>query len=537
MKKSFFFSFLLYLLFGCTPSSTYLKLCRIENYIQADPDSALRALEDFSEGDFGRDKERGLFSLLYSMALDKNYIDICSDSLIKPALVYYTKHGSKYHRFLSHYYSGRIFENAGNYDDALSDYIIAERSIDSDTPKEYIVRLYSKKCRLYAHQFAPDKALAEARRAMAISVSLENPAFYLRNSLDVSSLLYQAKKYKESERVLDSLKLWAQSRDYCLPSAYYKSLIYSSIYDTKHDNEYINSLYNSYLSCCENEHIKPNALLSAEVMTRLKRYPEAEKNMNLVALTPASSYFDSVSYYSTALKVYSGLRDIDKFSSSVKQFLTIEENMYLDIFKRDVRFIEERYANEVREASDKRKKTYLVLFIIVLTGALAASIVYFKKRHSQLARELNEATAEYSFLKRIVANADDSEQDIKTALETRLLALTPYFQERKTPQLGRDDIKKLKRDNKEMLRNIGLLYSLSFPSFVSALLQYGLSSEEIGLCSLYASGFLSKEVSSIIDSGSIYHINSSIRAKLGDVVDARALPSWLRDLFEEYKSS
>ena len=532
MKNTCIYVSLLFLFFGCKPSSTYLALRNIESYIQTAPDSALKALEVIRNDDLRREKEQSLFSLLYSIALDKNYVDLCSDSLIKPAVLYYSKHGNNYHRFLSYYYYGRIYENAGYYDGALGEYIKAEGCINSDTPKEYLVRLYSKKSRLYAHQFANDKALTESRRAMAISASLENPAFFLRNSLDVSSLLYQAKRYEESEHVLDSLRQWAQLRGFSLPSAYYKSQIYSSIYDTKHDNEYITALYNSYLSCCEKEHISPNALLSAEVMIRLKRYQDAERYMNAVSLTPTSTYFDSIGYYSTALKAYGGLHDIDMFSQSVQEFLRIEENMYLDVFKRDVRFIEERYANERREEADRRKKTYLVLFIIVLTATLIASTLIYKKRHAQLVREFNEATADYSLLKRIVASADDSKQDIKNALETRILALTPYFQERKTPRLGRDDIKKLKRDNKEMLRNIGLLYSLSFPEYVSALLQYGLSSEEIGLCSLYASGFLSKEVSSIIDSGSIYHINRSIRTKLGDVVDARALPSWLRDLFE-----
>ena len=80
-----------------------------------------------------------------------------------------------------------------------------------------------------------------------------------------------------------------------------------------------------------------------------------------------------------------------------------------------------------------------------------------------------------------------------------------------------------------MLRNIGIVFSLSYPSFVSVLVQHGLNSEEIGLCALYASGFISKELSSVLESGSIYHINRSIREKLSDNLKGRTLPAWIRE--------
>ena len=526
------FCLLPFFCFACWPSDERRSLREIENIIQISPDTALMKLRQLPKEDFKLFHDLGLYSLLYSMALDKNYIDICSDSLIRPAVRYYSKHGDRYHKFLTYYYLGRVQENGENYDDALKSFVKAEENIGVSTPAEYVVRLHSRKGRVYVHQLANDMALIEGRKAMAVSVSLDNPAYFIRNCLDVASLLSQANRNEESKDILDSLNRWCSRNKVVLPSSYYKSLIDSRQFNPSFPDDSINDLYASYLLCCSNENIVPDALLAAQVLIRQGKFSDAETIFNSVRLSPYDSHFDSIAYYATAMRLFRGVKDIDNYSFTSDEYHRLVENMYLDIFKRDVRFVEERYANERREETDRRKKTYLVLFIIVLTATLIASTLIYKKRHAQLVREFNEATADYSLLKRIVASADDSKQDIKNALETRIRALTPYFQERKTPRLGRDDIKKLKRDNKEMLRNIGLLYSLSFPEFVSALLQYGLSSEEIGLCSLYASGFLSKEVSSIIDSGSIYHINRSIRTKLGDVVDARALPSWLRDLFE-----
>ena len=74
---------------------------------------------------------------------------------------------------------------------------------------------------------------------------------------------------------------------------------------------------------------------------------------------------------------------------------------------------------------------------------------------------------------------------------------------------------------------------MSFPNFVSSLAKQNLNAEEIGLCSLYASGFISKELSGILDGGSIYQINCNIRTKLGGRLDGHTLPVWIRELFQK----
>jgi tetratricopeptide (TPR) repeat protein len=57
--------------------------------------------------------------LLYSAALDKNRIDICSDSIIHPAIAYYIRKGSDRERSMTYYYTGRICENAHDSEKAM----------------------------------------------------------------------------------------------------------------------------------------------------------------------------------------------------------------------------------------------------------------------------------------------------------------------------------------------------------------------------------------------------------------------------------
>ena len=84
-----------------------------------------------------------------------------------------------------------------------------------------------------------------------------------------------------------------------------------------------------------------------------------------------------------------------------------------------------------------------------------------------------------------------------------------------------------------MLKSIGMIYALSYPVFTSRLVNYGLSAEEVGLCALYVCGFSSKEMKDYLHTGSILHINGSIRKKIGESVDGMKLNTWLNKLFSE----
>ena len=103
------------LLFGlaCTPvSPVFTEMKDIENIIQKEPKEALSRLDKIDKNSLSGAQEKGLYALLLSMALDKNYIDLQSDSIIAPAVYYYSRRGDKRHRFLTYYYQGRVYENA-----------------------------------------------------------------------------------------------------------------------------------------------------------------------------------------------------------------------------------------------------------------------------------------------------------------------------------------------------------------------------------------------------------------------------------------
>ncbi len=95
------------------------KLRDIEGYLAERPDSALTMLKKIQENELSSPWNRAKYALLSSMALDKNYIDTADDSLINIAVGYYKDKGTAKDRMLAYYYLGRVYQNGGNYTQAI----------------------------------------------------------------------------------------------------------------------------------------------------------------------------------------------------------------------------------------------------------------------------------------------------------------------------------------------------------------------------------------------------------------------------------
>lgn len=110
------FLYILLLLPICLPSCRKSEAVRqmndIETYIQTRPDSALAILSQIDTSTLQHPKERAQFALLYSIALDRNYTDSTDIGIIRPAVEYYSRHGTAWQKMLTYYYEGRIHFNA-----------------------------------------------------------------------------------------------------------------------------------------------------------------------------------------------------------------------------------------------------------------------------------------------------------------------------------------------------------------------------------------------------------------------------------------
>lgn len=144
---------------GCENSTITEQLDNAEQLMNEKPDSALILLNNIDKTQRLSASQNARYALLYSQALDKNYIDVTNDSLINIAVDYYTENGTDKEKFLSLYYQGRVYHNSGDYSKAILAYTKAEQLIaefDDDFIKGL---LYTQLGFIYEKYYDYSKAL------------------------------------------------------------------------------------------------------------------------------------------------------------------------------------------------------------------------------------------------------------------------------------------------------------------------------------------------------------------------------------------
>lgn len=90
------------------------------------PDSALAVLESIDTLSLKTRAQRARYSLLYTMALDRNHRDIPDLRIIKPAASYYERHGSNDDRMKMYFYLGVAQYDTGDPEAAIASYLRAK---------------------------------------------------------------------------------------------------------------------------------------------------------------------------------------------------------------------------------------------------------------------------------------------------------------------------------------------------------------------------------------------------------------------------
>ena len=128
-------------------------------------DSALTTMRSIKRYAVFTPERRARYGLLYSMALDKNYIDVTSDSLIRYSTEYYDRKGTPHQRMRAYYYLGRTQENAQQYDKAILSYLDAAQYADNVDDKYLLALLYSQMGKMYGNHYNYEKGYEYTEKA------------------------------------------------------------------------------------------------------------------------------------------------------------------------------------------------------------------------------------------------------------------------------------------------------------------------------------------------------------------------------------
>ena len=177
-----------------------------ENLLFSHPDSALTILRRIDKSQLNTPKVEAEYSLLMSAALDKNYIDICSDSLISKAVDYYSIYGSHKDKMLSWYYQGVCLKNAGEQIPAMLAFEKAEREAEHLDEWLYLGLVYRNKATLFSMTNNNISAIENRIKAITCFRKANASVFKAYAELSLAIDYSNVKDYDKADSLINLLR-------------------------------------------------------------------------------------------------------------------------------------------------------------------------------------------------------------------------------------------------------------------------------------------------------------------------------------------
>ena len=205
LRYTIYICTILLLLLGCQKQYPVAeKLLQAETVMNEHPDSALNLLKGIEQPELQTREHHARYALLYSQALDKNYIDLTNDSLINIAVDYYKDRDDVRAKFFSYYYQGRIYTNANNLTQATLAYMEAEQLVD-ELGDDYAAGLLYKQIGLvYDSYYDFPKSLQAYQQAIEHFTKANKPIHKIQAKLTLSTVYRNLNEKENSYKVLQN---------------------------------------------------------------------------------------------------------------------------------------------------------------------------------------------------------------------------------------------------------------------------------------------------------------------------------------------
>lgn len=470
---------------------------------------------------------RARYGLLYTQAQDRCGIRVSSDSLIRHSAGYFSIFGSSSERFYSYYYLGQVRQNSGNREAAMDAYVKASKVRQNRIPASFLCALHSNMGNLYNDNFDSNSAFDEYILSCKYARLSNRDDALFRSLLGVASMKYFQGDYQASEEYLDSVYKYYDQVSVIDRMNYYTArcdlmLRRNESYDRiEHLIDSLQTLYP------EDNSVRPWDRWASSYA----RAGRPDKAMKALENIPEEDY--TAFTYATLSQVLDSMDRDSESLEAYKKYVDISDSLDLVLFRQDTRFIGERYSNQISRLRFIAIAISLIILLLVVLGIMILRLERNFKEKLRLSGMYDNLMSEYEDLKEVLSQNSDVNEEAKRLLGDRVRALGAFLTQEKPEYLSRasSTLESLTENRKELIDTIGLLFGIYHPSFVSMLLNYGLSTSEIGFCCLHVLGLRTSEVGDVINRSGYYNISSGIRKKLP--VEGMKLVTWLNERFQE----
>lgn len=406
-----------FLLVSCDNRQTKSLLQDVETYIQERPDSALRVLRKVDSLTLNTKSLRARYSLLFAMALDKNYIDTTALSILEPTVAYYERLGSPQDKMLSCYYLGRIYANRKDYPNAV---IFYSQALRESSEYDYYHRglIYAASADAYNASFNDEEELR--------NTILAYECFEKIGDKDLDLSLYKvAQAYHNNERfdVADSLySLVYSGKDSTSRLALYamEDLVSNDLYQEKQDVERDLELL-EYVA----EHRGNLSLESyyeyAYLLLLAGKESEAENILSQLSNREANGKTMEIRYRIAECKGQN-----EEALALLKSMLSHQNDVVKKKLAQSVFKAQSDYYRLIAEVSEQKSTISNQRSIIILiTGLMIIALLYviFMKRKSTLIREKDRLTQAMEESERLLETVRNRANEEKSEREKDILDL------------------------------------------------------------------------------------------------------------------
>lgn len=537
-----------------------------ESLMNEHPEDALSIIRHIDRRKIYSSASEARYALLYSQALDKNYVDVTSDSLTAVAVNYYDRHGTKHERAMAHYYQGRVFSNAGNFDAAIRSYSLAEDAA-SGTDDYYLLGLINNAVgNLHFEQYDLDEALQRDQQAASFFHRAQSPYNEALAYIGVGTV-YSLKGDNEQMEIVynKAIEIYKELGEIDRILPLYEELVVKTQLNVGNNLRGVkNDLRRYYLEYSDGNiplqslglwqgiYLKGNELDSAKMCGDLML-----QNRNLFTAHIIAGCYALMEQIACMEGDYKEAYGYAKQYADMMDSVTLkkEEDLVLELEQKyRNRILNQSYENLKQHNDQQRIITGLVLLFSL--SLLVAGLLYLRKWRENAALKMREVEAEKESLGRAcrelqeqlgtvgdrVDTDDEQERQLFDALEERMVVLRNWVDKAETmkPALF------MKSFRDYMTVNVKSKHALSDLQYVVNRKYYGvvdylkahypeLRKQDLDLCCLLCFGFSQHGICYLYnyeDIGSFYNKRSRLRKKLG-LPPERTLESFIAELLAE----
>ena len=381
------------------------KLLQAEAVMNEYPDSALNLLKGIAQPELQTQAHHARYALLYSQALDKNYIDLTNDSLINIAVDYYKDRDDVKAKFLSYYYLGRIYTNANNLTQATLAYMEAEQLVD-ELGDDYAAGLLYKQIGLvYDSYYDFPKSLQAYQQAIEHFTKANKPIHKIQAKLTLSTVYRNLNEEEKSYKVLQNALMESQNlNDQSLIKSCINNLIAVCIdlekweEATKWHQEYQKNDSRNYPTIAFYGYI-------ARLHAKNRNFEEAFMLLD-ETWKKTKNLQDSITLYHAESQVHQMNGSWEEAYRSIEKSVSHQNKIVRKSLQQPVLTTQNNFLNQELElqkykAQSERQMRIIgvVLTILLAVAAVYAVSVYIKRQREKYLKQIRKQVARIELLK------------------------------------------------------------------------------------------------------------------------------------------